>query len=167
MPCSFLPAEQIPPGEREVYSNPPILIENREFCNEEGIYHPREVVQRYYGGCTFCRRSKDEVQRLMKCPGCHIASYCCKECQRQHWPTHKTLCSALKNRYSVTVKPLLLERASLRLFGAHLKGTGTGPKPKRNSRQKFIVKIQTQSQNVHPLQLLFVYDKSLTIDCPA
>ena len=160
----------LPPGENKFYSKPPILSHNKEFNNEEGMYHPREVVQRIYSGCTFCRRPKDDVQRLLKCPTCHIASYCCKECQRKHRPRHKTLCIALKSRYSVTVKiPFENENTKMsvqmRVFGSHLKGIGTGPAPKRNSRQKFIVKIQTQSLNSHPLQLLFVYNKSLTLDC--
>ena len=158
----------LPKGEKKIYSKPPILVQNKEFNNEEGMYHPREVVERLYSGCTFCRRSRDDVQRLMKCPRCHIASYCGKECQLNHWPTHKALCKALKNRYSVTVKivpSVEPGQMSTRTFGTHLKGIGTGPKPKHNSRQKFIVKIQTKTLNSHPLQLLTVYDKSLTIDC--
>ena len=158
----------LPPGENKIYCNPPILNQNKEFNNEEGMYHPKEVVERIYSGCTFCRRPKDDVQRLLKCPTCHIASYCCKECQRKHLPTHEVLCFALKSRYSVTVKLIPYPMSGLcqiRTFGTHLKGIGTGPKPKRNSRQKFIVKIQTQNLNSHPLQLLTVYDKSLTLDC--
>jgi len=159
---------RLPVGEKKVYSNPPILTQNKEFNNEEGMYHPRDVVERIWSGCTFCRRSRDEVKRFTKCPTCHIASYCCKECQRKHWPSHKTLCIALKSRYSVTVKiiPLVeLGQISERTFGSHLKGIGTGPKPKRDSHREFIVKIQTQNLNGHPLQLLTVYDRSLTIDC--
>ena len=53
----------------------------------------------------------------------------------------------------------------IRTFGGHLKGIGTGPKPKRNSHKEFIVKIQTLSLNSHPLQLLNVYDKSLAFQC--
>ena len=157
----------LPQGEKEVYSKPPILSENREFNNKEGMCHASEVVQRPHSGCTFCRRSRDG-QRLTQCPLCQIASYCCKECQLKHWPTHKTLCTALKSRFSVTVKTISFLKSgqsSVRTFGTHLKGIGTGPKPKRNSRQKFIVKIQTGHLNSHPLQLLTVYDKSLTIDC--
>ena len=158
----------LPPGENEIYSKPPILSANREFNNEEGMYHPIEVGQRLFTGCTFCRRSGDEVRRLRKCPTCHVASYCCKACQQNHWPSHKPLCVALKSRYSVTVKIIHFVgpgKITQRTFGSHLKGIGTGPKPKRSSRQKFIVKIQTTSGNSHPLQLLIVYDKSLTIDC--
>ena len=164
----------IPPGEKnELYSNPPILNGNKEFNNEEGSYHPREVGERLYSGCTYCRRSRDEVERLKMCSNCHIASYCCKECQRKHRPIHKTLCFALKGRYSVTVNiiphwhfnsDVPISSASVRTFGAHLKGIGEGPKLKRNTRQKFIIKVQTQTLNSHPLQLLFAYDKSLTVD---
>ncbi|KAL9957639.1 hypothetical protein ACROYT_G034560 [Oculina patagonica] len=160
----------LPQGETGVYSNPPILDGNKAFNNEEGMYHPREVVERLYSGCTYCRRSSDEVDRLIMCPNCHIASYCSKECQHKHRPKHETLCFALKRRYSVTVDtiPFLSSesgKCSLRTFGTHLEGIGHGPKLKRNSRQKFIVKIQTQTLNRHPLQLLTVYDKSLGIDC--
>ena len=80
-------------------------------------------------------------------------------------PYTRHLCIALKSRYSITVKSIPHTGSVQRTFGTHLKGIGTGPKLKRNSRQKFIVKIQTTCQNSHPLQLLTVYDKSLTIDC--
>ena len=159
----------LPHGERQVYSKPPILSRNKEFNNEEGMYYPKEVIERFNMGCTFCHLTKGEVPCLRKCPTCHIASYCSKECQRKHWPIHKTLCITLKSRYSVTVKVSPFCRMDknvihFREFGAHLKGIGTGPKPNRNSRQKFIVKIQTITLNSHPLQLLTVYDKSLTLD---
>ena len=158
----------LPPGEKQIYSNPPILVRNKEFNNEEGMYHPKEVIERFYSGCTFCRRSRSEVSRLMKCPTCHIASYCGRECREKHLATHKTLCSALKSRYSVTVKTFSLlnpGQAQIRTFGTHLKGTGKGPKPKCDGTEKFIVKIQTKNLNSHPLQTMGVYDKSLTLDC--
>ncbi|KAJ7378770.1 hypothetical protein OS493_021356 [Desmophyllum pertusum] len=106
----------VPPGEKnELYSNPPILVRNKEFNNKEDTYHPREVAQRLYSGCTYCHRSSDDVGHLMKCPLCHIASYCSKECQRKHRPKHETLCFALRSRYSLTVDTVSL-----------LKGTGKG-----------------------------------------
>ena len=157
----------LPTGEKQFYSNPPILIGNKVFNNEEGMYHPKEVIERVYSGCTFCRR-QGEVRHLVKCPTCHIASYCNRECREKHLATHKTLCSALKSRYSVTVKTFSLlnpGQAQIRTFGTHLKGTGEGPKPKCDGMEKFIVKIQTQNLNSHPLQTMGVYDKSLTLDC--
>ena len=157
----------LPPGEKQFYTNPPILVRNKEYNNEEGMYHPKEVIERFYSGCTFCRRSRSEVRHLRKCPSCRIASYCSRECREKHLATHETLCFALKSRYSVTVNTFPLVdpgQAPIRTFGTHLKGIGTGPKPKCDGSEKFIVKIQTQNLNSHPLQLLFVYDKSLTLD---
>ena len=157
----------LPPGEKQFYTNPPILVRNKKYNNEEGMYHPKEVIERFYSGCTFCRRSRSEVRHLRKCPSCRIASYCSRECREKHLATHETLCFALKSRYSVTVNtspPVDPGQAPIRTFGTHLKGIGTGPKPKCDGSEKFIVKIQTQNLNSHPLQLLFVYDKSLTLD---
>ena len=161
--------DELPHGERQFYSRPPILSRNKEFNNEEGMHYPKEVIERFNSGCTFCHLTKGVVPRLRKCPTCHIASYCSKECQRKHWPMHKTLCIALRSRYSVTLKvssyvPMDRIVIQFRQFGTHLKGIGTGPKPSRDRRQKFIVKIQTGTLNSHPLQLLRVYDKSLTLD---
>ena len=111
---------------------------------------------------------KDEVQCLLKCPKCHIATYCCKECQDKHWPTHRALCNALKGRYSITVNTGTAPSPgalSVWTFGDHSKATRTGPKLKRNSCKEFIVKIQTQNLNSHPLQMLSVCDKSLDLEC--
>ena len=167
-PSSFF---YLPPGEKtELYSSPPVLNGNKEFNNEEGMYHPREIAERLYSGCTYCRRPRENEERFLKCPDCHIASYCCKECQQNHRHKHETLCFALKTRYSVEVDlipfPIPLDSPGsfkIRTFGTHLKGTGKGPKPKPN--KAFIVKIQTRTLNSHPLQLMVVYDKSLAIDC--
>ena len=157
----------LPPGEKQFYTNPPILVRNKKYNNEEGMYHPKEVIERFYSGCTFCRRSRSEVRHLRKCPSCRIASYCSRECREKHLATHETLCFALRSRYSVTVSTFPQVdpgKKPVRTFGTHLKGIGTGPKPKCDGSEKFIVKTQTQNLNSHPLQLLVVYDKSLTID---
>ena len=157
-----------PSGENDCYSLPPFLSGNKEVNNKEGMHHPTEVVRQRYSGCTYCRRSRDEVERVIKCPNCHIASYCCKKCQCRHSPKHKTLCVALRSRFSVTVGMITFGEPGTvrrRTFGTHLTGIGEGPKPKRNSRKTFIVKFQTSVLNTHPLQLLTAYDQSLTIDC--
>ncbi|XP_022810193.1 uncharacterized protein LOC111347195 [Stylophora pistillata] len=157
----------VPPGEKnEIYSSPPILDGNREFNNEEGMYHPREVAERLYSGCTYCRRTRDKVEHFLKCLGCHIASYCSKECQRNHRRKHKLLCVALKSRYSVEVDriPMQLPHTQLiRIYGANLIGIEEGPKPEPN--KAFIVKIQTMDINSHPLQLMALYDKSVSVEC--
>ena len=42
--------------------------------------------------CANCLKS-DGV-RLKACGTCHAALYCCKKCQRSHWPQHKHTCVA-------------------------------------------------------------------------
>ena len=155
----------LPEGEKHYYSKPPFLKENKQFNNEEGMYHPRELVERLCNGCTYCYRRRDKKVRFLKCPGCLIASYCSKECRRNHRPKHETLCFALKSRYAVDVDciPVATLGFKSRMFGSHLVGIGEGPKPEPN--KEFIVKIQTQTLNSHPLQLLTLYDQSITIDC--
>ena len=155
-----------PPGEKNVYCNPPILFGNKEFNNKEGIYHPRKVVERLHNVCTFCRESRHEGKRFIKCLTCQIASYCSKECQSRHLHAHEALCKALKSRYSITFDETSLRRNRWALiYGIHVKGSGRGPELKLNSREKFIIKIQTQTQNGHPKQLLHVYDQSRTLEC--
>ena len=157
----------LPEGEVHFYSKPPILKENKYFNNEEGLYHPRELVERLSNGCIYCHRQRDKTVRFLKCPGCLIASYCSKECRRNHRPKHETLCFALKTRYAVDVDRIPLAKpgvqAMSRMFGSHLEGIGEGQKPEPN--KEFIVKIQTQTLNSHPLQLMTLYDQSVTIDC--
>ena len=154
-----------PPGEKNVYSNPPILFGNKEFNNKEGIYHPRKVVERLRNVCTFCRESRHEGKRFIKCSTCQIASYCSKECQSRHLHAHEALCKALKSRYSITFDETSLRNRYALRYAIHVKGSGTGPELKLDSREKFIIKIQTQTQNGHPKQLLHVYDQSRTLEC--
>ena len=162
---------KLPKGEKQYYSKAPILKGNKEFNNEEGLYHPREVAERLCSSCTYCRCQKGKEVRFVKCPGCHIASYCSKECQRNHRRRHKTLCFALRTHYAVDVDCIPLDVdvnksgnvMMVRTFGSHLEGIREGPKPEPN--REFIVKIQTQHLNSHPQQLLTLYDQSVTIDC--
>ena len=160
-------ADALPEGETHFYSKPPILKDNKHFNNEEGLYHPKELVEGLSNDCTYCHRQRDKTVRFMKCAGCLIASYCSKECQRNHRPKHETLCFALKTRYAVDVDriPLTMSEfvAMPQMFGSHLMGIGEGPKPEPN--KEFIVKIQTQTLNSHPMQLLGLYDQSVTIEC--
>ena len=154
-----------PPGEKHIYSNPPILFGNKEFNNKEGIYHPKKVVERLHDVCTFCRGSRLGGKGLIKCSTCQIASYCSNECQSRHLHKHEALCNALKSRYSITFDETSLRNWWTPKFGVHLKGSGKGPELKRNGRQKFIIKIQTQTQNGHPKQLLYINDENRTLNC--
>ena len=171
---STIPAKNpfyfLPPGETEYHSLPPTLNENQVFNNVEGLFHPSGETQPLQSRCSRCSKQL-RAKSMNRCPECYIAVYCCRECQDKHWTKHESLCSVLKSRYSTTVELISFAEAlrqnhkPLRIFGPHLKGIGKGPRPSRNSRQAFIVKIQTGHLNCHPLQLLRIYDQSLTVDC--
>lgn len=53
------------------------------------------LVQRFYGlhlyRCWYCKRT---LLKPLQCAQCQSIAYCSKECQRDHWPTHKTQCAA-------------------------------------------------------------------------
>ena len=44
-----------------------------------------------------CARCMCDDKPLMSCTACGMAHYCCKEHQKEHWPTHKPLCARLKS----------------------------------------------------------------------
>ncbi|KAK3707100.1 hypothetical protein QZH41_014693 [Actinostola sp. cb2023] len=151
----------IPDGETSLYSNPPFLKDNDLRKNyEEGIFHPKKKIELVHNECGFCHNTKN----LLKCSRCNLASYCNAECQENHWNKHKSLCSALSDQYSVTVEFHSFPGTGIRTFGSHLKGIGKGPKPDPKSKRRFIVKIQTNHLNCHPLQLLTLYDRSTAVD---
>lgn len=160
----------LPPGETEYYSLPPTVKENQEFNNIEGLFHPAEETGRQQSRCSHCFKQLQE-KSLKRCPECYIAVYCGKKCLDSHCSKHKFSCTQLKKRYSTTVEFIPLSvvvqesRFLVAMFGPHLKGIGKGPRPNRKSRQAFIVKIQTEHLNCHPLQLLRIYDQSLTVNC--
>ena len=43
--------------------------------------------------CSYCSRSSDG---LKKCSRCHSVQYCGRECQKNHWNTHKSHCKPFK-----------------------------------------------------------------------
>ena len=168
---STIPSSQLfdlPPGEREYYSLPPTLKDNEEFNNIEGIFHPTVAVERMRNRCCHCSTELRGIS-LKRCSDCFIAVYCGEKCRDQHRSSHESLCDVLKSRYSTTIDMnslSLLKDLSMGqpIFGKHLKGIGKGPRPKRNMREAFIVKIQTLTHNCHPLQSLRIYDRSLTVN---
>ena len=44
--------------------------------------------------CVVCFSTAEAAGRrkLQECAGCHLAQYCGRECQRQHWSEHKMAC---------------------------------------------------------------------------
>ena len=157
----------VPSGEASYYSQPPVLRSNKIYNNEETVRHPREKLQKNRKECSYCHRQASDAD-LIYCSKCNVAAYCSRDCQRVGSKKHKALCAVIASQYSVSVelKPRVDgEGVITRTFGPHLKGIGEGPKLNPKSHKRFIVKIQTNQLNGHPLQLLSVYDRSLTIDC--
>lgn len=57
--------------------------------------------------CDGCRKLSEKLQ---KCAGCELATYCSKDCQRQHWRAgHKSGCRSFS-------KPRLTEQEIMRLL---------------------------------------------------
>ncbi|KAJ7278374.1 hypothetical protein C8J57DRAFT_1306766 [Mycena rebaudengoi] len=46
-------------------------------------------------GCTNCLRTRsgDPTLKLLRCAKCKDVAYCSKECQSEHWPTHRECCN--------------------------------------------------------------------------
>ena len=40
--------------------------------------------------CAMCQ--KKSASKLLKCSRCSSESYCSRDCQAQHWKTHKSVC---------------------------------------------------------------------------
>ncbi len=54
---------------------------------------------RLFESCLVCGKMAQELgmEKMLKCSACTIRpSYCCAECQRAHWGTHKSECKANK-----------------------------------------------------------------------
>ncbi|KIY71280.1 hypothetical protein CYLTODRAFT_487345 [Cylindrobasidium torrendii FP15055 ss-10] len=47
--------------------------------------------QRQRAHCGKCERG-EPIVKLSRCAGCQYVQYCSKECQKSHWPDHKSLC---------------------------------------------------------------------------
>ena len=157
---------RLPPGETNFYSYPPTQESNQVFNNTEGLFHPEEAIERLETGCCHCF-GKLCQKGVKRCPECYIAVYCGLDCLQNHRQKHKSLCEVLKRRYSTKVELLETcenDKVKFRFFGPHLEDVGKCPPPKRNGSQAFIVKVQTSPLNCHPKQLMFVYDKSLSVD---
>lgn len=160
----FNPLLYLLQGEPRYDSIPFTVEDNQEFNNIEGLFHPAESIAAVPSKCCCCSKELREAS-LRRCRDCFVAVYCGKECLEKHLPRHKSLCEVLFSRFSTTVNFPLLPPSMRKVNYVTLRPTYKGPRPKGNSRQAFIVKIQTMSLNSDPEQLLPVYDQSHTLDC--
>ena len=66
------------------------------------------------GKCRNCDRICKDTGELQDCAGCHMVKYCSRECQREHWPKHRDICSRQhkphKNDHPPSTTPKEAER---------------------------------------------------------
>ncbi|PRP89250.1 hypothetical protein PROFUN_02124 [Planoprotostelium fungivorum] len=53
----------------------------------------RHIASETVDVCSYCRRTPEEGTPFLKCARCLLSSYCSKQCQRDDWPEHKSLCT--------------------------------------------------------------------------
>ena len=168
---NYLKSYGMPDDEVTQYTSPPIVTNRNVFRhNDMRIQHPSEqlVVPNI---CALCHKNGKSMK---KCASCAKAFYCNRECQTKHWIRHKHFCEMFKEKFTVSidikntrtfgdVKP---GQIPVRTFNHSLKGTGTGPKPDRKSRKRFIVKIQSglEYSKYDPYTYMLLYDKSVDVD---
>lgn len=77
-------------------------LEGKKGAEGFGIHSYHEMFQKMedtYKFCAECRRLPSNLpdpRALRRCKRCQNVYYCCKECQRANWPTHKKFCKTLK-----------------------------------------------------------------------
>ena len=159
-----------PENEPMIYTSSPVQTNRNIFRNNERKnLHPLNHLDSLCV-CSHCHRPSSN---LKLCGKCRKTSYCSKECQISAWKRHKEICKVLIGTYSI---PINMTRVRLnrsvhpstvcvRTFNPELKGIGEGPKPKRNTSERFIVKIQSQEYHTYnQTSELFLYDKSVDLD---
>src|SRR4051812_48389900 len=76
------------------------------------------------GCCRVCYKQGTLNELLKVCSRCHIAKYCCTECQRKDWPTHKQECTG-KNEESFT-QPKVDSKPKTQLVPMKTNNSGLG-----------------------------------------
>ncbi|XP_045188920.2 uncharacterized protein LOC123546576 [Mercenaria mercenaria] len=160
--------------ESTIFSLPPIItsrnvIEN----NNRGQQHPRQILD-LVETCCFCHIDSN---KLKKCGKCKKASYCSKECQKQHWKRHQIICKLMTENFTVDIKmsettkwdvyfQSSLGSNVIRGTNAPLPGLGEGTPPDMSSDRRFTVKIQSGQEYTRydPNKDMRLYDQTQTLD---
>ncbi|KAI0790028.1 hypothetical protein C8Q75DRAFT_717444 [Abortiporus biennis] len=56
--------------------------------------------QRGYRLCDQCGAVEQPNMRFRLCGGCMVTQYCSQDCQKRHWPSHKTICQHTSSQIS-------------------------------------------------------------------
>ncbi|EJD07162.1 uncharacterized protein FOMMEDRAFT_17627 [Fomitiporia mediterranea MF3/22] len=63
------------------------------YANPTPSMYPHQYAKpRGHRVCDTCGAVELAGQRFRMCGGCMITQYCSQDCQKRHWPAHKTLC---------------------------------------------------------------------------
>ncbi|XP_053406880.1 uncharacterized protein LOC123546578 [Mercenaria mercenaria] len=160
--------------ESTVFSIPPIITTRNVIeKNNRGRQHPRQILD-LVETCCFCHIDSN---KLKKCAECKKASYCSKECQKQHWKRHQNICKLMTENFTVDIKMSDTTTwdeynskpsgwVSIRGTNAPLPGLGEGTPPDKSSDKRFIVKIQSGNEysSYDPNKELLLYDQTQTLD---
>ena len=162
------------PDESLIFSIPPFISTRNLFeKNNRGQQHPRHMAD-IVEACCFCSGYSN---KLGKCGDCKKASYCSKDCQKQHWRIHKLVCKLIVENFTVDIQMSDTVPWDHFVFGpkkvfsfrsrnAPLPGLGEGQPPDKLCENKFMVKIQTGTEYTpdNPNKDLRLYDQTQTLD---
>lgn len=62
-------------------------------CDKTNCFYDRPICRECSTLCGSCLKPNPSLQR---CSRCHLVHYCSVECQKKHWPKHKSACKLMK-----------------------------------------------------------------------
>ncbi|KAF8639288.1 hypothetical protein AX17_001599 [Amanita inopinata Kibby_2008] len=103
--------------------------------------------------------------RLKNCAKCQVARYCSKECQKQHWPTHKKTCIPFSPSNTVVLKPYYHQHGTTMhtsTLTRNLLGIPTSPQPQSHARAAHVPKnLSTKDKKDIVVKIQLPYDLEL------